>query len=74
MQTGFLTEDNGAKSSMRLMSLMSLAVAILFGGWILYSKTSDPNATYIFTLFFLGAFCPKLVQKFAEQKAPKEGG
>lgn len=69
METGFLTEDNGNKSSMRLMSIMSLIVAVVFGGFIIYSKTPDPNAMYIFTLFFLGAFCPKLVQKFVEQKA-----
>lgn len=68
METGFLTEDNGTKSSMRLMSMMSLAVAIIFGGFIIYSKTPDPNAMYIFTLFFLGAFCPKLIQKFVEVK------
>lgn len=70
MEAGFLSEDNGNKSSMRLMSLMSLVVSFLFGAYILYSKTPDHNAMYIFTLCFLGGFCPKLVQKFAETKKP----
>ena len=64
----YLNDDNGSHSSMRLMSMMSLLTAILFGGYIIVFKISDPNAIYIFTGFLLGAFAPKVVQKFAETK------
>jgi hypothetical protein len=56
-QVGFFQEDNGNKSSMRLMSF----TAIL--------RASD-EGIYITFGFLIGAFAPKAVQKFAETKLP----
>ena len=70
--SGFLQEDNGSKSSIRLMSFISLFASILFGIITLYVSTlgkSDGGNGIIITFgFLLGAFAPKVLQKFAEEK------
>ncbi len=63
---GFLDDDEGNASSMRLMSIISLLAAIGFGYMELMEKVSPP---YITAMFLLGAFAPKALQKFIEDKA-----
>lgn len=68
---GFFLEDNGSKSSMRLMSFIALMAAIAFGALTLLNPTKTINGTdgiYITFGFLLSAFAPKAVQKFAETK------
>ena len=69
--TGFFSEDNGNKSSMRLMSFVALIAAIIFGGLTILTDSDKSNNTdgiYITFGFLLAAFAPKAVQKFAEEK------
>ena len=67
-----MEEDSGSRSSMRLMCMISLAASIMFGVLTLYAPPGtapDRNIGLILTgLFLVGAFAPKAVQKFAEQK------
>lgn len=68
----FFKEDNGNLSSMRLMCFLALIASVLFGVLTIYTKNQDG---IILTFgFLLGAFAPKAIQKFAEQKvdAPKQ--
>ena len=65
---GFMQEDNGNSSSMRLMSLIALISAITFGGITLANpEVKDVGINLTFT-FLVAAFTPKAVQKFAENK------
>jgi hypothetical protein len=62
-------EDNGNVSSMRVMSFTCLIAAIVTGCYIVYKNPADAsNGIYIFTAYLVGALCPKLLQKFAEEK------
>ena len=65
----FFQEDNGNQSSMRLMSFLSLLASMVFGGLTIYTQYAD--GIIITFGFLVGAFAPKAVQKFAEQKVPK---
>ncbi|MEM9271376.1 MAG: hypothetical protein AAGA80_00245 [Cyanobacteria bacterium P01_F01_bin.143] len=68
---GFFSEDNGSKSSMRLMSFIALMAAIAFGILTILNPTKAVNGTdgiYITFGFLLSAFAPKAIQKFAETK------
>lgn len=66
-QTGYFQEDNGNKSSMRVMSFLSFLMACASGFLLLTRPTADPaTGLYVFTGFLLGAFVPKAIQKFAE--------
>lgn len=70
--SNFLEEDNGNKSSMRLMSFIALLAAViiaLIGVWF------DKQLAITFVEAFLAAaFIPKTVQKFAESKPAIGGG
>ena len=75
-QVGFFEDHKGQKSSMRLMSFVSLLAAIFYGGVIVFSAvgrtTNIPDDAMIITIGFLvGAFAPKAVQKFAELNPAK---
>ena len=68
---GFFSEDNGNKSSMRLMSFVALIAAIVFGALTILTNSDEANNTdgiYITFGFLIAAFAPKAVQKFAEEK------
>ncbi|WXT99930.1 MAG: hypothetical protein Ctma_0636 [Catillopecten margaritatus gill symbiont] len=65
---GYLCDEEGQKSSMRLMSMMSLIVAVLFSGIVVYKGDATDNVMIIIVFFLLAAFAPKAVQKFAEKK------
>jgi hypothetical protein len=62
----FFQEDNGNSSSMRLMCFVSLIASVLFGVLTIY--TNSQEGILVTFGFLLGAFAPKAVQKFAEQK------
>ena len=65
---GFMQEKNGYSSSMRLMSLIALISAIIFGGITLAKpEVKDVGINLTFS-FLVAAFTPKAVQKFAETK------
>ena len=61
-----LEEANGQTSSMRVMCFCSLIVSMVFGFITLTTPTTD--GVVITFGFLVGAFAPKAVQKFAEEK------
>ncbi|MCK5563695.1 MAG: hypothetical protein KAJ07_00475 [Planctomycetes bacterium] len=62
-------DPKGQTSSMRVMCFCSLVVSVVFGFITLTRPMADPNVgIYITTIFVVGAFAPKAVQKFAEEK------
>ncbi len=65
-ERGFFTDSAGNPSSMRLNSHLSLWAAFISGGATIYLGT--PDGVFITTMFLVGAFAPKAVQKFAEIK------
>ena len=71
-KTGFLEDHHGNPSSMRLMSITSLAASIIFGVLsVLHpGAQEDTNGLYITMAFLLAAFAPKALQKFAEARFP----
>ena len=72
---GFLDDDKGNSSSMRLMSMVALFASITFGAIsILHTAAGkNENGLYITFAFLLAAFAPKALQKFAEAKFPTGG-
>ena len=68
-QHGYLTDDQGHPSSMRLMSMVALMAAIAFGFiTLLHKGANDENGLYLTGLFLIAAFAPKALQKFAEAR------
>ena len=73
-QHGYLTDDHGHPSSMRLMSMVALVAAIAFGSiTLLHAPADDTNGLYLTALFLVAAFAPKALQKFAEARFPPAG-
>jgi hypothetical protein len=69
---GYLTDDYGNPSTMRVMSWLSFFACIITAGLVLIRPPQDPfTGLYIFSAFLLGAFVPKALQKFAEQPLRK---
>jgi hypothetical protein len=66
---GFLQDDHGTWSSMRLMCFTSLLAAMVFGLLTVLGK-SGPDGVTITVAFLVGAFAPKAVQKFVEMRIP----
>jgi len=64
----YLSDDNGNKSSMRLMSFIALVAALLISGLLLFLDRITPESVTLVSLFIFGAFAPKALQKFAETK------
>ncbi len=69
MTPGYLTDDKGNPSSMRVMCLMSLLAAIVYG-YLVVSGHAGPDGTLIVYAFLGCAFAPKAAQKYLEGKAP----
>lgn len=67
---GYFQEDNGNKSSMRLMSFTALMSSIGFGLITTLGVGSRSEGIYITFGFLLAAFAPKALRKFAETKVP----
>ena len=65
--TGYFTENDNKKSSMRLMCLVSLFASIGVGAMTILRPVGG-DGVYITMAFLLGAFAPKAIQKFAENK------
>lgn len=65
---GLLTDDDGNRSSMRLMSFIALIASIGFG-WIAIgcSSANSDVGIYITSVFVLAAFAPKALQKYIEK-------
>ncbi len=72
---GFLEDDQGHPSSMRLMSAVALIASIVFGLLTILHPVASKgiNGLYITIAFLLAAFAPKALQKFAEAKFPPKG-
>jgi len=68
---GLLTDDQGKRSMMRLMSFIALIASIWFAWMTLTdSITTSNEGVYITTAFLLAAFAPKALQKFIENSYP----
>lgn len=69
---GYLDDNQGNPSSMRLMSVVALFASIVFGLISLLHATAsqNENGLWITTAFLIAAFAPKALQKFAEAKFP----
>ncbi len=71
LKKGFLEEEPGRKSAMRAMSFISIIASIVFGLITINAPLANQgNGLFLATLFLLGAFAPKSLQKFAETKYP----
>ena len=73
---GYMDDDKGAPSSMRLMSMVALISSIAFGIITIFYTVqgkNDFNGLYITSAFLIAAFAPKALQKFAEAKFPTGG-
>ena len=68
MKIGYFEEEEGVKSSMRLMSFISLLTAIVISIISVINNQLDSNILILISSFIVGAFAPKSVQKFAENK------
>ncbi|MDE0626858.1 MAG: hypothetical protein OXH99_10705 [Bryobacterales bacterium] len=66
--TRFVTDDNGNVSSMRLKSLLALAVAAALAAVEVFGWGSGESKTELVLYFLVAAFAPKAIQKFAEKK------
>jgi len=67
---GFLQDDKGSNSSMRLMCMISLFGSLLFGllTILLQSEGQNVSGIYITMGFLVSAFAPKSLQKYIEEK------
>lgn len=67
VKASILQDDNGNSSYMRVMSMCSFVACVAVAVLILVKPPADPyTGLYIFTAFLVGAFVPKMIQKFAE--------
>lgn len=64
---GYMTDDKGNPSSMRLMSLLALLIAGGLACVEVFGWGSSEGNTEIILYFLVAAFAPKAVQKFAEK-------
>ena len=64
---GYLDDNGGNPSSMRLMSLLALVVAAGLAFVEVFEWGSADSKTELVLYFLIAAFAPKAVQKFAEK-------
>lgn len=64
---GYMTDDEGNPSSMRLMSLLALLIAGGLAGVEAAGWGSESDQSNLILYFLVAAFAPKAVQKFAER-------
>ena len=65
-ETKFLEERPGVKSTMRLMSFISLVNGSAMSWYALITGQINMNLIVLISLFVVGAFVPKALQKYAE--------
>ena len=65
---GFFDEKQGERSMMRLMNFLSLIIAAGIACFAIGTKQLDANVIAMVTMFLVGAFVPKAIQKYAENK------
>jgi len=70
-KVGYFDEAEGVRSSMRLMNFLSLLISGGIACFAIGTKQLDVNVIAIVTLFLVGAFAPKAIQKYAEMKEAK---
>lgn len=64
---GYMTDDQGNPSSMRLMSMLAFLVAAALALVEAFGLGSGESKTELVLYFLVAAFAPKAVQKFAEK-------
>lgn len=65
---GYLTDNDGNPSTMRVMSWCSFVLSAVTGILLIVRPPADSfTGLYVFTAFLVGGFVPKAIQKFAEQ-------
>ena len=64
---GYMNDNDGNPSSMRLMSLLALIVAAGLAFVEVFEWGSAESKTELVLYFLVAAFAPKAVQKFAEK-------
>lgn len=64
----YFTDDQGAPSSMRLMSILALLVAAGLACVEAFGWGTGESKTELVLYFLVAAFAPKAVQKFAEKR------
>lgn len=67
MKTGFFETSPGNKSSMRLYSFISLLTAVFLSTYATITNQLDINLISLITVFIVGCFAPKAIQKYAEK-------
>ena len=66
-KAGFPDDRHGKRSSLRLLSLLALAAAFVFGLLtLLCPRTDEEKGLYLSAFFLIAAFAPKASRKFAE--------
>jgi len=68
MAKGFFDESPGNKSQNRLMTFTSLLASIGIATLMVLGFDKSDSGELLFYGFLVGAFAPKLIQKFAEEK------
>ncbi len=68
----YFTDDQGAPSSMRLMSILALLVAAGLACVEAFGWGTGESKTELVLYFLVAAFAPKAVQKFAEKRQIEE--
>jgi len=67
-KSGFFEVSAGDKSSMRLMCFISLMNASCMAWYSMIKGELGSDVIVLISMFLIGAFAPKAVQKFAERK------
>lgn len=68
---GFFDESPGNKSQNRLMTFASFLASVGIAAIMMLKGDASGNGMLLFYGFLVGAFAPKLIQKFAENQKIK---
>lgn len=74
-QKEYMQDDNGNKSSIRLISIISLVASILICLLSIYLEAVGKNSTmcyYFAAIFLINSTCPKVIQKYIEMRFIKK--
>src|SRR5262249_23482331 len=66
-EVGFLEDDHGNKSSMRLLCLMAMVAAVAIAGLMMLKGDPGGNGLYLCGMFLTAAMGGKAGQKWLEQ-------